>query len=113
MAENAVAAGRAEDVAAHAHVLAAINDWHAAANTQRAAGASTAMKRAEIKGRCISIVNAVGSNGATPLMAACLQGSADDAEALLALGADPTAEGDVPTIDNPSDTYKMCPISLA
>lgn len=40
-------------------------------------------------------VDDIGPGGATPLLLACIRGDRADVEALLAVGANPTAEGDV------------------
>eukprot|EP00729_Bicosta_minor_P023716 gene23716-11377_t len=100
MASHIPAAYLEAETAAHAKAFAAVKEWHNVASTQSDAAVNDASSRGE---SCIPFVNAIGPEGGTPLVLACLQGSLECTEALLALGADPTAEGDVPTLDDPTE----------
>ena len=82
--QDVVAVDLAADVAACAELMAAVTER--AANPALIEGNKT-----EFSFKC----NKPGPGGATPLLVACLQGDAAAAAALLAVGADPTVEGDV------------------
>ena len=95
----------AVDVAAHAGVVAAARERHALAHT--------AERAAELKERYAATIDSAGPNGATALLVSCLQGIVADAAALLGLGADPAAEGEIPQSLDPTKTYRAFPLSAA
>ena len=97
---SALAADRAADAAAHKDVVSAANELAARAGS----GANSDWK---------AKVDAVGPGGHTPLLLACAQGTVDAVAALLTLGADPAAEGDVSSISDQGSKYKCTPLILA
>ena len=120
--QQAVAPDLAVDIAAHAAVFAVVDDWRelrGGAVNPTAAEEGVGEKNEDddaaerLKEKCIPIINAVGPAGATPLIVACLQDDRARAEALLALGADPAAEGDLRTISDPTKKYKLFPLAVA
>ena len=124
------AAAGLDDVAAHHEVISAAREtWETVqilASLSAKAGAPTdntraqqlefGKKIAQMKEKYKGAANAVGPGGFTPLLLVCMQGRADDVTALLALGADPTTEGDVSKNSDradPDQTYKCTALMLA
>ena len=116
----------AADVAAHHAVTLAARERHEAvlalAMLSAKAGGATDKtcaqleveeKIAGLQEKYKGAVDAVGPGGLTPPLLACMQGKVDDVAALLALGADPTIEGNVPKISVPDKKYKLTPLMLA
>lgn len=100
MADSGAAVGA--EVDGHAAFLRAARNWQSAAATlkeylgENNKDMLKLFSIVEDRTEIYSLgVNAVGVNGATPLMDACSRGSTADVATLIAYGADPTAEGEI------------------
>lgn len=119
MADSGAAAGA--EVDGHAAFLRAARNWQSAAATlkeylgENNKDMLKLFSIVEDRTEIYSLgVNAVGVNGATPLMDACSRGSTADVATLIAYGADPTAEGEIRRKSGgPSRKFKSAPVLLA
>eukprot|EP00729_Bicosta_minor_P017114 gene17114-30715_t len=123
MADQSAVGHVAGGSASHADFFEDMHAWKDAARTSDDGSSSPSFSEkntptpirqqlmsTQLKVRCSPIVDAIGP---PPLIHACLQGRRADAVALLALGADPAFEGDVPMRDAPLRKYKLFPLAAA